>query len=176
MAAVETDLRAEVGSLYTQHHLWLFQWLRKKTGCPTQAADLNQDTFVRLLQSSQPPVVGELREPRAYLITIAKRVLSNHWRRRDLEKNYLDALGQLPEGVALSPEEQQILLETLQQIDQRLDGLPLPVKEAFLLSQLDGLPQADIARQLNVSIATVKRYLARATLQCFFAQGMDDDE
>jgi len=37
-----------------------------------------------------------------------------------------------------------------------------PVKRAFLLPQLDELPQEDIARQLGISLATVKRHLRRA--------------
>jgi len=43
-----------------------------------------------------------------------------------------------------------------------LDGLPPPVKRAFLLRQLDELPQEDIARRLGISLATVKRHLQRA--------------
>jgi RNA polymerase sigma-70 factor (ECF subfamily) len=43
------------------------------------------------------------------------------------------------------------------------------VRDAFLLSQLDGMGQADIAARLGISLATVKRHIARAMLQCCFA-------
>ena len=70
---------------------------------------------------------------------------------------------------AASPEERAMLLETLFEIDRLLSGLPTAVKRAFLLSQLDGMEQADIAAQLRVSVTTVKRYLVRAATQCYFA-------
>ena len=33
--------------LYQDHHSWLTGWLRRKLGCPQNAADLAQDTFIR---------------------------------------------------------------------------------------------------------------------------------
>jgi len=36
-------------TLYSEHHGWLFAWLRGKLGNRTEAADLAQDTFLRLL-------------------------------------------------------------------------------------------------------------------------------
>jgi RNA polymerase sigma-70 factor (ECF subfamily) len=41
--------------------------------------------------------------PRAYLTTIAQRLLSNHLRRRQIERAYLEALGALPDPVAPPP-------------------------------------------------------------------------
>ncbi|WZB75780.1 sigma factor [Achromobacter insuavis] len=38
-------------TLYAEHHGWLRSWLRRKLGCPEQAADLAQDTFLRVLTS-----------------------------------------------------------------------------------------------------------------------------
>ena len=43
------------------------------------------------------------------------------------------------------------------------------VKRVFLLSQLDGLKQADIAKDLGLSLATVKRHLVKASMHCIFA-------
>jgi DNA-directed RNA polymerase specialized sigma24 family protein len=65
--------------------------------------------------------------------------------------------------------ERALLLEALYEIDSLLEGLPVVVKRAFLLAQLDGSSHAEIAAQLKISIATVKRYLVRAGAQCFFA-------
>ena len=67
--------------LYSAHHNWLTHWLRQRLGCPHSAADLAQDTFMRLLQARETPA---LNEPRAFLTTVAKRVLFNHYRRQDL--------------------------------------------------------------------------------------------
>ncbi|WP_053152404.1 sigma-70 family RNA polymerase sigma factor [Pseudomonas sp. Pf153] len=152
--------------LYTAHHNWLNGWLRRRLGCPDSAADLAQDTFIRVLTTRDPqPIL----EPRAFLTTIAKRVLFNHYRRQDLERAYLEALAQLPEQVAPSEEDRAIILQTLLELDQLLDGLPRAVKRAFLLAQVDGLTYNEIARELGISLATVKRHLNKAAMRCYFA-------
>jgi RNA polymerase sigma-70 factor (ECF subfamily) len=156
-----------VESLYHAHHNWLTGWLRRKLGCPHNAADLAQDTFIRVLTAREAsPII----EPRAFLTTVAKRVLFNYYRRQDLERAYLDALAQMPEQVIPSEEEKAIILQTLVELDQLLDGLPRPVKRAFLLAQVDGLKHREIAQELGISIATVKRHLTMAAMRCYFAQ------
>lgn len=154
---------ASVAELYHSHHPWLFSWLRRRLGCPCNAADLAQDTFMRLL-STPPP--AELREPRAYLSTVAHGLMVNHLRRRDLERAYLEALAWLPEAVSPSPETRALLVESLLAIDARLDGLPSKARQAFLLSQLEGLPYAEIAVRLSVSISMVKKYMLQAVSHC----------
>lgn len=129
------------------------------------AADLAQDTFMRVLLSGD---VDKLHEPRAFLTTVASGLVSNFYRRKKLEQAYLDALMQLPEAVMPSPEVKAMMLETLVEIDGLLEGLSYNVRKAFLLSQLDGLSQAEIALELGVSISTVKRYIVQAIQQCCF--------
>ena len=72
----------------------------------------------------------------------------------------------VPVLMAPSPEQQAIILETLQEIDAMLDGLAPPVRQAFLMAQLEGLGYAEIATRLGVSERTVKRYMAEAMAHC----------
>ncbi|EPN48027.1 ECF subfamily RNA polymerase sigma-24 factor, partial [Pseudomonas syringae pv. actinidiae ICMP 18807] len=48
--------------------------------------------------------------------------------RRSLEQAYLQALAQLPEDSVPSPEQRWLLLETLQALDELLDGLSPAVR------------------------------------------------
>ncbi|WP_306430705.1 MULTISPECIES: sigma-70 family RNA polymerase sigma factor [Alcaligenaceae] len=155
-----------VETLYCDHHGWLHGWLRRRLGNAFDAADLAQDTFVRVLNNREGP--EGVVEPRAFLTRIAQRVLANHWRREQLERAYLEALASAPPGFELSPEERALLLEALVEIDRLLNGLPAVVKRAFLLTQLDGMKHAEVAEALGVSVTTVKRYLARAGEQLYF--------
>jgi RNA polymerase sigma factor (sigma-70 family) len=150
--------------LYRDHRGWLEGWLRRRMGNACDAADLSQDTFLRLLASSQR--IADLHEPRAYLMTVGKRLLSNFYKRRSLEQAYLNALASLPEDCVPSPEQRWLLLETLQALDELLDGLPRAVRRAFLWSQLEGLSYQQIAERLNVSERTIKRYMAQAYEHC----------
>lgn len=150
---------------YVTHHSWLRTWLRRRLDIDGQAADLAQDTFVRLL-AGRGGDVGAVREPRSFLATVANRVLIDHLRRKTLEKAYLTALAQLPEPTAMSPETRELLFETLCEIDAMLDGLGTRVRQAFLWSQLEGMGYAEIASRQGVSVSSVKKYVARAVERC----------
>jgi len=154
----------EVHSLYLDHHRWLQGWLRHKLGCAHQAADLAHDVFVRLLLRREP---APMREPRAYLTAVARGLLIDHWRRQDLERAWLEALAALPEPVSPSPEERQLAVELLLQIDAMLAGLRAPVRTAFLLAQLEGACYDDIASRLGVTRRSVERYVAEALFHCY---------
>lgn len=118
---------------------------------------------MRLLAKDQVP---ELHAPRTFLAKVAQSVLSNHYRRQKIERAYLEALAAMPELTVPSLETQAILLETLIALDAALEGLERPVREAFLWSQVDGLSHAEIAQRLDISVTTVKRYIAKAGAMC----------
>lgn len=160
---MDTAAKPDIAVLYSDHHRWLQGWLRGKLGNAFDAADLAQDTFARILAGRS---ATEIHEPRAYLTTIAKGILVNWYQRKALESSYLEALAQLPEQLAPSPEQQHIILETLCQIDAMLDALPARVKRAFLLSQIEGLKYEEIAGRLGCSLISVKRYMKQAFLAC----------
>lgn len=166
-SAVPHSPHEPVGQLYGDHHRWLVNWLRARLGCSHQAADLAQDTFIRLLLAERTqPLAAELKEPRHFLVTIAKRVMIDSFRRKALEQAYLQALAEQPQAYAISPEERLLVIETLQRLDAMLDGLGYKAKRAFLLSQLQGMPYKEIAEQLQVSVSSVTKYIAKATEHC----------
>jgi RNA polymerase sigma-70 factor (ECF subfamily) len=156
-----------VSYLYQDHHHWLYTWLYKKMQNRQYAEDLAQDTFVRLLNKKNPITP---QEPRAYLLTIAKGMVSNFYRHQKIEQSYLEFIASLPEEYAPDPSTQVMLLEIIIELDQRLNNLESIVKQAFLLTQLEGFSQAQAAEQLQISISTVQRYIAKALHQCCFAE------
>lgn len=151
--------------LYLDHHPWLLQRLRRKIGCPDQAADLAHDTFVRVL--GRPSLPGGLQEPRAWLSTIAHGLLVDLLRRNDLERAYLQALAALPEPHHPSAEDHVLTLEALRQVDRLLAGLSSKARAAYLWSRLDGMPHAEIAQRLGVSVPRVRQYLTTAARRCY---------
>ncbi|NIF85805.1 sigma-70 family RNA polymerase sigma factor [Comamonas sp. Tr-654] len=169
MPASSTPVYPEVAALYTDHHGWLQGWLRRRLGNAWEAADLAQDTFLRLMATpaGQSGVTAEpLNAPRAYLVTVARRLLINHLRRQSLEQAYLLALAALPEPQAPSPEQQLVILQSLQELDAMLDGLSPKVRAVFVLSQVEGLTYAAIAEELGIGLRSVKRYMAQAMAEC----------
>ncbi|OLS61925.1 sigma-70 family RNA polymerase sigma factor [Pseudomonas putida] len=155
---------APVQQLYRSHHAWLLGWLQRRVQNHCDAADLSQDTFVRLLCAPQPE--PRLREPRAYLATIARRLLANLYRRRSLERAYLEALATLPEEEAPSAEHHAAILEALNAVEQVLARLSRKARQAFLLSQIEGHTQEEIAVLMAVNVRSVQRWLVQAYAEC----------
>lgn len=166
MSAAEPPFQQAIHRLYSDHHGWLFSWLRRKLGCSHNAADMAQDTFIRILASRD--VVAGIREPRAFLATTARRLVIDRARRQQIEDAYLRELALTAETLAgfQSPEEIHATLEALQQIAFVLEGLGSKSRQTFLLYFLDGLTQVDIAQQLAISERMVRKHLTTALLHC----------
>src|SRR5256885_2333805 len=110
--------------MYAQHNHWLVAWLQRRLDNRCDAADLAQDTFTRIWASARTQAIEDIQEPRAYLTTVARRLLVNHLERRSLEQAYLASLHLLPPATVPSVEARAMLLETLQELDALLDALP----------------------------------------------------
>lgn len=149
--------------LYSEHNGWLKGWLRSRLGNSADAADLAQDTFVRVMTARN---AAPIREPRGYLSAIARSLLIDKSRRRAIERAYLFALAQKPEPVEVSPEVRLSILEMLVAVDSLLDELGKRTREIFLSVQLDGQTYAALAERLGVSVTTVKNHLVRAMTEC----------
>lgn len=153
-----------IGLIFSEHHNWLQKLLRRRLGNASDAADLAQDVFLRLLL--KPRHFDSLAGARAYLGAMAQGMCIDLWRRKELERVWLEALTVQPLPVAVSAEHCAIVLETLFQVDAMLRALPEKVRAAFVMSQIRGLTYAEIATALTVSERMVKKYMAQAMLHC----------
>ncbi len=92
-------------------------------------------------------------------------------RRYLIEQAYLEALESQPENSAASPEETLLVIEALVQIDAALTKLRPIVRETFLLSRFEGLTYHEIAQNLNIAVATVRKYMLIAIQACMATVG-----
>ncbi|MFT8209567.1 MAG: sigma-70 family RNA polymerase sigma factor [Symbiopectobacterium sp.] len=139
-----------VQRIYHEHHVWLQAWLRRRLGCSQQAT--------------------QLREPRAWLTTVAHGLVVNFWRRRDIENAYLQVLAEQQLEVEPSLEQHAIIIDTLLEIDRMLSTLSVKARQAFLWVHLDVLTYQQVADRLDVSDRMVKKYMAQAMFACLTCQ------
>jgi RNA polymerase sigma-70 factor (ECF subfamily) len=164
MSASSAENREKIGQLFKLNYQWLCARVRSRMDCPHGAEDIAAETFARVLTLPDPSM---FREPRALLTTIAQRLMYEGWRRRDLERAYLQALQNVPEPLHPAPEEQLMLIESLLAIDHLLEGLNSQAKAVFLLNQIEGLTYTSICERLNISLGTVHTYMAQALRCCY---------
>ncbi len=176
MPAVE---KAAIRSLYQEHHTWLFRLLNRKLHNSADAADLAQDAFINLLKKpkhftdsfaencgdNSGANSGDKSGARNYLSRVASGLCVDFWRRQQVERAYLDVLALRPAAIAISPEQQHNLLETLFEVDKLLSQLPDKVATVFILAQLDGLSYQQIATKQGISLRSVNNYMAIALVK-----------
>jgi RNA polymerase sigma factor (sigma-70 family) len=143
-------------ALITRWHEPIWRYLRRLTNSDDAAADLAQDTWLKVLRG-----VASLREPaslRPWLFGIARRVAMDRLRRQ-----YTQAMdhGTVLEEIA-APESDAGLEADLAALETRLDQLPLREREALALFYLQELSIEEIATLLAVPAGTVKSRLHRA--------------
>lgn len=165
--------KIQLNQWYREHHRWLMNWLRQRLNNEQDAEDLSHDTFLRALKSH---CFSDVEQPRRYLMTIAKGLSIDLFRRQTLETQYYEALASQPESHQISEEQQALILETLIQVDTMLDGLGVKVKQTFILSQIEGLNYREIAEKLDISVRTVNNYMAKAVEHCCLYQMQLEDE
>ena len=156
----------EIQQVYSSHHGWLQNWLRARLGNGSDAADIAQDTFERILRLGD--LVG-IREPRAYLRTVANRLAINHRRRQRIEALCIETLALVGDRYTPTTEQRHLLQEVLCRLDALLDRLKPKARQVFLLSQLEGLTYRQIAAEMSLSDRMVKKYMAQAMLHCMQA-------
>lgn len=127
---------------------------------------------MRLLRVGRP---DSIRNPEAYLFTIANHVLYQHALRKMTAHetlNFEDS-DDPPDGDA-DPASLAELHQRLQNVDKALGQLSDKARAALILYRRDGFSLEEVAAHLGVSLAMVKKYLAKAILHC--RQQMPPDE
>ena len=149
----------------------LERFLARKLDNPADAAEVAQETFLRLYRLDHP---DQLDNARAFLFQVASNLAVDQLRRRQLHFRFLKAETRSldesdpREGVADNASPEQIISdrEKLARIYAAVDTLPDKCRQAFLLHRSAGLSYGDIARELDVSVSSVEKYILQALKAC----------
>lgn len=133
--------------------------------CPEEAADLAQESFVRLLTLENPGVV---RQPRAFLYRIARNLAVDSARKRQVRTRRLMDLMEFEETPSpeRQPDEELEENQLYQALQDAIAEMPPRRREVFMLYRYGQLTQADIARRLGISTTMVERHLRKAMAHC----------
>jgi RNA polymerase sigma-70 factor (ECF subfamily) len=143
----------------------LYRVALRYTREPARAEDLVQDSLLKAFRSWESFQPGT--SARAWLLAIMRNTFINLYRREKLEPITLDLERLDLQPTTADAEENDPEGAFFDQIvDQRilraLDTLPLDFREVLVLSDVEGLPYAEIAQALDIPAGTVKSRLFRA--------------
>ncbi|MFT3719536.1 RNA polymerase sigma factor [Pseudorhodoferax sp.] len=137
---------------------------------PHEAQDLVQETFDRVLArmaAGQP-----VQNLRALLYAVARNLLIDRHRQLQVRGHAGDeALAELPAPPADQPEARYAGRQRMRLLVHTIENLPLRCREAFVLHRIDGLPQAEVAARMGVSLNMVERHVMLAVAACRKALG-----
>jgi RNA polymerase sigma-70 factor (ECF subfamily) len=146
--------------LYDRHAPHLRRVLARILGVDSELPDLLHEAFANILAG-----VGKLRDPerlKGWMTCVAVYTARRCIRRRRLRR-WLEFRSpeQVPE-VVVPPDADREAAEALRRTYALLDRLGVDERTAFALRHIDGMPLGEVAEACGVSLATVKRRLARA--------------
>lgn len=160
------DKQAFVAEIATQHGRRLRRYLAARLRNSADVSDLVQEVFLRLMRVDRQE---SIRNPEAYVMTVAGHVLHQHALRgatRPRTVDAIDALIDLQSVVETDPAAQLDAQRRLEELDHALAQLAPKAHATFVLHRRDGFTLEEIGKQLGVSRPMVKKYLAKAVLQC----------
>lgn len=156
---------------FQRHRAAYLASARRILDCPAQAEDVVQDVLLRLI--ADPPQAGEGDGdgiPAGYVGRMVRNLALDRVRRRGFERRLFTDLDAAPDPAdAGTPEAAVASRESLRQVEAALAELPEPVRTAFRLHRVEGVPQIEIAARLGVSRALVCGLVRRGHLHCLAA-------
>lgn len=150
---------------FQEHYADLLAFLARRLGNVENAADVAQETFLRLSRLAD---TSHILEPRAFIFRVAGNLALDRLR-QERQRSTLHSDGALPDDLCdhnSSPEKHFLDREAVRQLDQSLQALPANARLALLLSRLEGLTHGQIAQRLGVSESMVGKYIVQAMRHC----------
>lgn len=150
----EAGLRSRLADAYVRSAPRGIRLAYLLTGDRSVAEDLVQEAFVRFVGR-----LRFLRDPDAFEPYLRRTIVNlskNHFRRRAVERAYLEREGPRAEDVTTDPD-----VATSDTLRSALLRLPLRQRTALVLRYFEDLPDASIAELLGCRQATVRSLVAR---------------
>jgi RNA polymerase sigma-70 factor (ECF subfamily) len=153
--------------LFVEHRGKLFGIFRRNLRTKSNAPDLVQEVYARILNVKD---VEAIRNPVAYLYTVASNLLKEYGVRERYEVTHLSQLDELSAHTQLGElrsleaelEEEQMM----KRLNSTIETLPPHIHTAMVLKYRLGLRYDDIASVMDKSPSMVKKYLAGGIALC----------
>jgi RNA polymerase sigma factor (sigma-70 family) len=134
--------------------------LMRRGRSPHDAEDLVQEAWVRFASYERP-----VRVPEAFLMRTALNLSVDRHRSAQAHGVAVEVDSEVLVDLAPSAEAVLLARERIARLSVCLGRLSGRTREIFLAHRIDGLGYEEIARERGISVSTVGKHVAKATLQ-----------
>jgi RNA polymerase sigma factor (sigma-70 family) len=152
-----------VSELFRENNRALISFLLTHLSNESEAREVAQEAYIKLLQLDRPEAVSFLR---SYLFRIAANLAIDRIRRR-ARKDRIERLDFFDEpSLAPSAEDEATARQDLELVRLAMAELKPSYRTAFAMNKFLDLPVADVAAAMDVTPRMVRAYVTRAVFYC----------
>jgi RNA polymerase sigma factor (sigma-70 family) len=158
----------EINELIKEHQPQLKSFIRKRVSNKEDAEDILQDVFYQLIKAAEEEdPVNPIEQVTSWLYRVARNTIINKGKKKqeeelpifrydDDEENVLEEFSEiLFNEDNPTPETEYLRSLVWQELETALSELPQEQREAFELTELDGLPVKEVAEIINIPVNTL---------------------
>lgn len=160
-----------VEQIYRDYAPTVYNVARRMVATDVDAEDVTQDVLLQIVRKL-PSFRGDAAFP-TWLHRVTVNAALSHRRRQAVRQEHglTHSIDAHPEDVSIqeaasrgtdTPDDLLANSEVRQLIDRAIDRLPETYRQVFVLADVEGLPNQEIADRLGMSLAAVKSRLHRA--------------
>ena len=170
LAEVKPETRQQaLDRLYEEHAGALRRFITARVAGSFEVEDLLQEVYVRLARMDAVPekLPPGRRSTRAFLFTVANRLVIDRERHRNLRREHDERLRLLQDqDDAGSPSPESIVLarDDLDAVASAIEAMKPQWRRAFVLNRFNHMSYRDVAKTMDVSTKTVEKYIGKALL------------
>lgn len=152
-----------IAELFREHNRALVAFLQCRLNSPSDAQEVAQEAYVRLVTLERPEQVDSLR---AYLFRIASNLAVDRLRMRKVRHDHPIEAPEEDLYMAPIPERHVAATRQLHEVHKALRELPAKTGRAFVMHVIDGRDIGVIARAMKISERMVRYHVANALAHC----------
>lgn len=159
------SLNYVISEVYRKHHESLLAFLSFKLKSSSEANDIAQEAYARVLRHGLPE---DIKCARAYVFKAANNLAINRLLERQREREHMTVHS---EDLNLSsneptPEDNAQYEEKLRTLVGAVEELPSKCRRAFVLYKFEFLEYKEVADRMNLTESMIRKYVLRGMRHC----------
>lgn len=150
--------KIKLESLWEKFHKPMAAFVRARVSNADAADDLVQDIFLRI--HTRIDTLRDESKIDAWVYQIARNAITDYYR---AQKRTVPLSDEIPQADAV--EQDELAMQLAPAIRVMVNTLPPVYREAFLLTEINGMSQVELAARLGISVSGAKSRVQRARTQ-----------